>query len=254
MYDDYSMDGIEDLLDFFDTERTAKTIEQQIMTDEFGLDAPIDYYRPYYTKFKTLEVDIDNGITESMVSACRHKAKVIALMFIEAILKKFNLHIDEFWIDNMDEAQLQGVTIVLYDFFILHLREYLLEVITRYIDANSKMLADQFEHNPRIARDASLSAFLKVVDEDYAVIGANVYDVCFLTLNNLNEIEYINHINADNEIQPHIKRFFEEGKISGNFIDVLEQMMADVSNGLKSHMGFEIVAYIKRAHAKNLNQ
>lgn len=253
MYDDYSMDGVEGLLDFFDTERTARTIEQQIMTDDFGLDAPNDYYRPYYTKYKMLEVDIDNGITESMVSECRHKAKVIALMFIDAIMKKFNLKIDEFWIDNMDEAQLQGVTLVLYDFFVLHMREYLFEVLTRYIDANTSMLAEQFEHNPRIARDASLSAFLKMVGEDYAVIGANIYDVCFIALNNLNELEYINHINSDNEIQPHIKRFFEEGKVTGNFIDVLEQMMSDTSNGLKSHMGFEIVAYIKRTYAKNLD-
>lgn len=249
MYEEYSMDGIEDLLDFFDTEKTAKTIEQQIMTDEFGLDAPIDYYRPYYTRYKTLEVDIDNGITEDMVNQCRHKAKVVALMFIDAILKKFNLKIDEFWVENMSESELQGVTLVLYDFFILHMKEYLFEVLTRYIDANHEMLAEQFEHNPRISKDASLSAFLKIMKEEYAVIGANIYDVCSIALNNLNEIEYINHINADNEIQPHIKRFFEEGKLSGNFIDIIERLMSEVSNGLKSHTGFEIIAYLKRHYS-----
>lgn len=243
------MSGVEDLLGFFDTEKTAKTIEKQIMNNDFGLGPIVDYYRPYYAKFKCLEVNIDNGMTSDVVNNCKNKARVIALMFIDAILKKYRLEVDEFWIENLSDIELQGLAVVLYDFFILHIREILLEVFTRYIDANSETLASAFESNPKVTKDAALSAFLAIMPQNYAVIGANIFDVCFMTLTNLNELEFIDYVSSDNEIQPHIKKYFEDGHISGNFIDVLSQMLLTTSNGLKGYVGFELISYLKRVHS-----
>lgn len=248
MYEEYSMGGVEDLLDFFDTEKTAKTIEKQIMNDDFGLGPISDFYRPYYTKFKCLEVNIDNGLTETVVKTCREKARVIALMFIDAILKKYQLTIDEFWIENLGDTDLQGLAVVLYDFFILHIREMLLEVFTRYIDSNAETLAKEYESNPKLTKDAALPAFLQIMPQDYAVIGANIFDVCFLILNNLNEEEFIDYIDSDNELQPHIKKYFEDGHISGNFIDILSRMLLNTANGLKGYIGFELLSYLKRTY------
>lgn len=248
LYEEYSMDGVENLLEFFDTEQTAKTIREHILTDSFGLDLPIDHYKPYYAKFKTLESAVDNGVPEDIVKDCRHKARVIAIMFIDAILKKYQLRIDEHWVENMGENEVQGLTIILYDFFVLRMKEYLFEVITRYIDANAKMLADQLDTNSKVGGGATYAVMLKILPEEYAIIGANIYDVCYIVLNNLSELDYINHVSADNEIQPHLKKFFEEAKITGNFMDAITTMVDHVGNGLKSYLGFEIISYLKRTY------
>ena len=117
MYEEYSMDGIEDLLNFFDLKETEKVIRTQILNSEYGITEVVDYYRPYYAKYQEIQVDIDAGITEDIVRECKQKAKLIALMFISAISEKFNLSVDEDWLDEMPENELQAVTLVLYSFF-----------------------------------------------------------------------------------------------------------------------------------------
>ena len=156
MYDEYSMDGVEDLLDFFNLEETEKIIRDHILNPEdYGIGQTIDYYRPYYVKYQQIHVDIDKGITENDVKICRERAKIIALMFISAISQKFNLDVDDEWLDNMSESELQGVTLILYSFFILNLREILIEVMTKYIDINHEELAKSFEDNPKTNKDAT---------------------------------------------------------------------------------------------------
>lgn len=249
LYDEYSMDGVENLINFFDIEETAKTIEEHILTDQYSMGSLVDYYRPYYVQYKSLKVDIDTGMTEEVVSQCRQKARTIALMFIDAICKKFRLYVDEFWIENLPDEELQGFTVILYDFFILHFKEFLLEVLTRYIDGNAEILASAFETNTKNAKDAAFCALQKLIPFNYAVIGANVYDVCFIILSNLNELDFIDYIDADNEIQPYIKKYFEDAKVTGNFVDVIEEMLQSSDVSLKGYLGFEIIAHLKNAYS-----
>lgn len=249
LYDEYSMDGVENLIDFFDVEETAKTIENNILKDQYSLGTVVDYYRPYYVKYKLLNVDIDTGMTESVVSECRQKARTIALMFIDAICKKFRLYVDEFWIDNLPDEELQGFTLVLYDFFILHFKEFLLEVLTRYIDGNADTLASAFETAAKSAKDAAFCSLQKMIPYNYAVVGANVYDACFIILSSLDEHSFFDYIDADNEIQPIILKYFDDGRISGNFVDVIEEMMQSTNVSLKGYIGFEIIAHLKNSYS-----
>ena len=245
MYEEYSMDGVEDLLDFFNLEETEKIIRDHILNPEdYGIGQSIDYYRPYYVKYQQIHVDIDKGITENDVKICRERAKIIALMFISAISQKFNLDVDDEWLDNMSESELQGVTLILYSFFILNLREILIEVMTKYIDINHEELAKSFDDNPKTNKDATYISLKKVLPSDFVVISSNIYDVCYLILDRMNEEQFIEYIDADNEIQETILSFFQDGHITGNFIDSIDNMIRSNASGLKSSLSFEILAYI----------
>ena len=251
MYEEYSMDGIEDLLNFFDLKETEKVIRTQILNSEYGITEVVDYYRPYYAKYQEIQVDIDAGITEDIVRECKQKAKLIALMFISAISEKFNLSVDEVWLDEMPENELQAVTLVLYSFFVLNLKEILLEVMTKYIDINHEELAQSFDNNPRNNKDATFGTLKKNIPMDFTVIGSNIYDVCYLILDRLNEEQFIDYIDQDNELQEPIKRYFLDGYIQGNFLDAIDEMLRDSNNGLKSQLSFGMLSYIMNTYAED---
>ena len=219
MYEEYSMDGIEDLLNFFDLKETEKVIRTQILNSEYGITEVVDYYRPYYAKYQEIQVDIDAGITEDIVRECKQKAKLIALMFISAISEKFNLSVDEDWLDEMPENELQAVTLVLYSFFVLNLKEILLEVMTKYIDINHEELAQSFDNNPRNNKDATFGTLKKNIPMDFTVIGSNIYDVC-----------YAKGARAQKEYIDYIDEQYNSERLTGILCDVTDIIGANVLN------------------------
>lgn len=252
MYEEYSMDGIENFLDSFNIEETEKIIRDHVLNmGSYGINQSVDYYRPYYVKYHHLKVDIDKGITDDIVKECKNKAKIIALMFINAICTKFNLDVDDEWLDNMSDSELQGVTLMLYSFFVLNLNEVLIEVFTKYIDANHEELAKSFDDNPKTNKDATFISLKNSLPSDFAVIGANIYDVCYLILDRLNEEQFIQYIDGDNEMQEPILNYFLDGHVSGNFIDAIDNMIRSDMSNLKSYLGFELVAYLVNTYHSN---
>lgn len=244
------MEGIEDLLDFFNTEETKKIIDDHILNpDDYGIGQPVDYYRPYHVKYNMLHVDIDKGYTEAEVRKCREKATEIALMFISAICEKFNLVIDEGWLENKSESDLQDIALMLYSLFILNLKEILIEVFTKYIDKNHDDLSKAYDNNPKNNKDATYISLKKILPSDFVVIGANIYEVCYLILDMLNEEEFFTYIDADTEFVKKFMDYFSEGYISGNFLDVIDDMLRSNTSGLKSTISFELMAYIINTHS-----
>ena len=243
--DFYNTDSI---IDYFDLNEMRRIIKEQITDeDDFSVcNTVVDHLQPLYNKYKTIDVNIDNGITIEDVEECHRRYNAISYMFIDAISKKFGIHLSEFWLDEASDDDIALVTLYLYTYFVVDLKMVLVEVLTNYIDANIDELVNEFESSAKNQKDAVYMAYKDTMDPKHAVVCGNIFDVLYHILDTITVEEFFQYSPMDYIPLSYLTEMFEECKIEGDFTDSIFALVKGNSS-LKSIIAFEIIS-----HAKNM--
>lgn len=244
---DYDLYNVDNVVDYFNIDEMKRIISSQITTnDDFSVcSTMIDHLQPLYNRYKNISVDPTHGITVDDVDECRRRFNAISFMFIDAICKKFGIHVSDFWLENASDDQIALLTLYLYTFFVIDFKTVLSEVIENYINANIDDLLSNFETSPKAQKD---NVYKKSIDPKFAVLCINIFDVIFYILDNLDAETYFQYAPEDYLPLPYLTEMFGDCNIEGDFTGKIFEM-AKNNVSLKSILAFEVVAYIKTAHS-----
>jgi hypothetical protein len=248
--DEYSMLGIEDILDYFDIDRTYKLINEQLNDDDLSPSGILpDHLKAMWVKYKAMQVDPDNGIDSSVINAVNDRFDTICRMFIDSISKRYALTLDVGWLEDQPRDTLHSLALLLYTFFVLDIESNLKEVLYKFIVEHSTDLAAHFGENLKNRKDSPYITMKKVMQQDYAVIAANINDVCMWVLDQMDEEEYFSYIDSDYMPKPVIKELFDEGHIAGEFVGHIYNFFVS-NNSMRYRIIFDIISLLKINHKK----
>ena len=120
--DNFAMLGIEDVLDYFDIEKTNKLIHDQLDADEFAPGGIVtDHLKPMWVRYKALKVDPEQALDSSAVEMAKQKFDNICLLFIKVVTERFGITIDIGWLENQSPETIHSIALLLYTFFVIDL-------------------------------------------------------------------------------------------------------------------------------------
>ena len=248
--DNFAMLGIEDVLDYFDIEKTNKLIHDQLDADEFAPGGIVtDHLKPMWVRYQALKVDPEQALDSSAVEMAKQKFDNICLLFIKVVTERFGITIDIGWLENQSPETIHSIALLLYTFFVIDLESTLTEVLYCYIKDHATDLAEHFAEIMKTRKDAPYIAFKKTMTPEYAVIAANIYDICYWILDQMTEEEFMDYVSPDYVPQPHIKAMFDEGHLSGNYVDKIHDYFRK-NGGLRTRICFELISLFKNNHKK----
>lgn len=241
-----TVEDVSEILDTFSLSEISDLLKKQVelKDNDAGL-ITTDYFHPIYLKYRSImeseetSGDIKDEATERFNDVCD--------IFINLICEKFNLAIDQDWKEE-HKTQLPGLVTSLYHFFIRDLSTNLQEVCINYINQNRKTIFEVFEERKN-KKDASTLVNKRNFPVDLAVILANIYDTSTWAIRQLSEEEYIRYMNNDYAPLKVIQSLMEESIISGEFMDVIEEVYEDCV-GLKGQVCFNILSSFKVNNGK----
>ena len=248
--DNFAMLGIEDVLDYFDIDKTNKLIHDQLDADEFAPGGIVtDHLKPMWVRYKALKVDPEQALDSSAVEMAKQKFDNICLLFIKVVTERFGITIDIGWLENQSPETIHSIALLLYTFFVIDLESTLTEVLYCYIKDHATDLAEHFAEIMKTRKDAPYIVFKKTMTPEYAVIAANIYDICYWILDQMTEEEFMDYVSPDYVPQPHIKAMFDEGHLSGNYVDKIHEKKKK-NGGLRTRICFELISLFKNNHKK----
>ena len=243
------MTSVDGLYNYFDTNEIKKLIDDYISTDEFEPSSSLnEYINPLFDKYK--DISSSDSLDSEEKANYSYKFKIICTLIIDAICNKFELSIDEGWFEDLDNSELQTMTIILYSFFISNLFEILIEAIIGFIVNHINELSELYGQDIKTKHGSDYITLEKTVISKYAIVGASVFDVCLYALDNMSEEEFFAHINPDYECLDRIVQLYDDGHMSGNFLDSIIGILKANSNKLLSKLAFEIISIIRRDYKK----
>ena len=136
---------VSEILKVFNIDEITRLIEDQINTnysEDNSSESMVDHLKPlYYTYANLTKYQLDEDARRDaeirFYSVCR--------VFIDAISKKFELGIDNDWLDSNADGNLPALTFALYSFFVLDFSSNVHEVLLNYILKNSDEIYSVFE-------------------------------------------------------------------------------------------------------------
>ena len=249
--DEYSMLGVSDILDCFDVEKTSKLIHEQLSSDEYMPGGMIvDHLKPMWVRYKSLKVDPEYDIDESTVNAAKEKFDNICLLFIDEITRRYGITIDIGWLENCDNTTIHSLALIMYSFFVLDIEENIKEVLYKYIVDHIEDLAYHFGDNIKNRKDSPFLSFKKSMPIEYAIVGADIYNVCYWVLDQMSEEEFFNYIDGDYIPQSYIKSLFDDGRFNGHFVQEIYACFKQ-NSGLRSRICFELISLFKANFGQN---
>ena len=250
MSDEYSMLGIEDILDYFNIDRTYKLIQEQLHDDDMSPSGTLsDHLKPLWVKYKSIQPDPNEGIDSSVMYAVGDRFDTICRMFIDVIAKKFNITLDTGWFEDQPRDTLHSMALLMYTFFVLDLESNIKEVLYKYIVEHSSELAQHFGDNIKTRKDSPFITMRKNMDTDYAIIGANIIDVCMWILDQMTEDEFFELLGDEYMPQSVIKNMFDEGHMDGQFVGNIYNFFIN-NNTVRCRIIFDILTLLKTNNKK----
>ena len=247
---EYDLLGVEELLDYFNIEKTRALINEQLDADITTPGGRLtDHLQPLWSRYSSLEHDHAN-LDPDTYAEIKNKFDSICLMFVEYICKKFDISVDEGWLENLNRSEVHGLAVMLYSFFVIDIENLILEVLIKYIDKNLDILVEQFGDNLKSRKDAAYISLKKTVEPEYAVIGACVFDVCFWIIDQMSENEFFDYIDGDYIPLSYIKGWFDDSHLSGDFMQRIYDLFKNTGDW-KSRICFNIITNIRTRHAKS---
>ena len=237
----------DNIIDCFNIDDMKGIIDDQINsnTDYSECGVIIDHLKPLYAKYKSIEVDVKKGITEDDVIECKNRFNIISLLFCSAICNKFNVTVDEFWLENASDNEKFLLTIYLYTYFVVDFKTILIDIIINYINENYKTLASVFEGDQKNQKGATFNSLKgRLTNDAYAVICANIYDVIFYVLDTLDCEAVLNYSPEDYIPATEFKKMYSDGIIGGTFNESIFALVKRNAT-LKNSIAFEVISYIK---------
>lgn len=235
---DTALIEVSEILKEFNIDEISRIIEDQFNTnysEDSSTDSVVDHLKPLYYTYRTLT---KQQLDEDTKKDAEIRFYSVCNLFINAISKKFNLHIDHEWLDD-NIGYLPGLTYSLYSFFIIDFSSNVYEVLLNYILKNTSEIYEVFE-GMRNKKDSSTLANKKSLSPEMSLIISNIFDISLWIFNKMTEDEFFNYLSDEYTPLKIIKKLFNDGKISGDFIEVINEIFQS-NIRLRSKTCFEMI-------------
>lgn len=244
--DNYNLTEADDILDYFDIDRMTEIVNDQIInaTDYSTCGVVIDYLKPLYAKYKSIQPDLELNIDAAKYGDCTEKFNIIVLLFADAICNKFDIVIDEFWLDNASDDDKFLMILYLYSLFVIDFRTVLTDICINYIDKNYETLGDMLD-TEKTQKSATYNSLLSITNNPkLSIIGSNIFDVIYYIFDTLDMDTLFEYMPEDYLPMNELKTYFEDGIIGG---EIYSKILAYVKSNstLRSAMAFDIISYIR---------
>lgn len=239
---------ISDILKVFDIYEITQLVKDQIntnYTEDNMTETMANHLKPlYYTYANLTKYNLDEDTKKDAMirfySVCR--------VFVEAITNKFNLKVDKEWL-NDNVGNLPSFTFVLYSFFVLDFASNIQEVLLNYVNKNIDELYRLFEEM-KIKKDSATLANKKSLSPEISLVISNIYDITKWIFDNMTEDEFFEYFNSDYLPLSIIKKLFDDGNISGNFMEVINEIFQKNIH-LKSKTCFKLIYGFRNGDLKD---
>lgn len=248
----YNNINADSVVDFFNLDEMNRIIQEQIIgEDDFSVCTTMtDHLKPLYDRYKNINVDVKNGITSDDVDECHKKFNAICMMFITAINKKFNISLDDTFVENASDDEMALVSLYMYTYFVIDFKTILTDILINYMDANIETLSSMFENALKTQKDAVFMSYKSTLDPKYAVVCGNIFDVIYYILDSLTVEDYFKYSPMDYLPSAFLNKLFEECTLCGDFTDKIFAMVK-ANSALRSFLAFEITSHVKRSFKLN---
>ena len=197
---------------------------------------PIDYYKPYYYKYKSLS---EESMSNDAKEALENEFFAIAKTFIHKIETVFEFKINEEWL-NDHYGDIPSIALLLYNYFVLELQQNIEDVVHRALKINTESLYKLFEDR-KSKKDGSTTTYSKLSDPQLGLVLANIHDATVQLIEDMTAEEYV-HYSPDGYIPGEfMMKLFDSGYIGEGFMDVIRKIFLG-STTLRSMICFNIEA------------
>lgn len=253
--DNYNLIEADDILDYFDIDQMTENINDQITnaSDYSVCGVVIDYLKPLYAKYKSIEPDIEKGIDQAKMAECTEKFNIIVLLFTDAICNKFGVSIDEFWLDNASDDDKFLLALYLYSFFVIDFKTIITDICINYIDKNYETLGAMLDSD-KTQKSGTYNSVLSMTNNKYfAAICSNIFDAIYYIFDTLNIDTIFDYTPEDYLPVNELKPMFENGTLGG---DIYGSILKCIKNNstLRSAMAFDINSYIKTTYKSTVTE
>lgn len=244
--DNYNLIEADDILDYFDIDQMTEVVNDQIInaSDYSTCGVVIDYLKPLYAKYKSIEPDIEKGIDYAKMTDCTERFNIIVLMFTDAICNKFGISIDEFWLDNASDDDKFLLALYLYSFFVIDFKTVVTDISINYIEKNSDVLGGMLDSD-KAQKSGTYNAILEITgNKQYAAICTNIFDAIYYIFDTLDNDTVFDYTPEDYLPAEELKPMVENGTVGG---EILPNILKCIKNNstLRSAIAFDIISYIK---------
>ena len=253
-----TMTEIANILEDLDEDILRDLFKSQIISDENYTNLQVNHFQPLHYSYKrAMSMD---GVEEDDIANIKTRYFNICISIIKFILEKYQLEIDESWV-NDKYGSVPSLAMGLYQFFVLDIFHVILESLNNFITKNLDTLYNAFIDIIQ-NKDVSISTNLKIMDPKHAVIASCIYDVTDYSFSMMDPESFFDYI--DNKYVPGllVGKLIKDGIITGDFVNVLASIYKD-NLVLRSRISFELVYRIKErgylqynsiiVHRDNLN-
>lgn len=253
--DNYNLIEADDILDYFDIDQMTEVINDQITnaSDYSVCGVVIDYLKPLYAKYKSIEPDMAKGIDFTKMSDCTEKFNIIVLMFTDAICNKFGVAIDEFWLENASDDDKFLLALYLYSFFVIDFKTIITDICINYIDKNSETLGTMLDSD-KTQKSGTYNSVLSITNnKNMAAICSNIFDAIYYIFDTLNLDTLFDYTPDGYLPAEELKPMFEDGTLGG---DIYSNILGCVKNNstLRSAVAFDVNSYIKTTYKSNTTE
>lgn len=231
---------VSEILDTFNIEEITKLLQSQIDVDEDIGMLRVDHFKPLYYKYQSI-INTESNEAEIKDQA-KQKFLDICTIFLSIISKKFNINIDDNWLDD-NYNNIPGLAMALYSFFVLDMESNIYDVCLNYIKKNQSFVYESFEDRKN-KKDAATLVNKKIMSQEKAIIISNIYDITSWILTQLSEEDFIKYLNIDYLPLKLISNMLEEGLVSGDFMMEINDIYSS-NISLKSSVCFRLISFLK---------
>ena len=249
--DNYNLIEADDILDYFDIDQMREIIRDQITnsSDYSACGVVIDYLKPLYAKYYSIEPNMELGIDSIKYGDCTERFNVIVLMFAEAICNKFNINLDEFWLENASDDDKFVTILYLYTALVIDYKTLLTDICINYIEKNKEALGTML-NSDKSQKSGTYNAIEGYTgDSNLAIICDNVFDAMYYIFDTLNEDTVFDYTPEDYLPVNELKILVEKGILTG---DLFSSILRDLKSNstLRSAIAFDIISYVKIEYSK----
>ena len=199
----------------------------------------IDYYKPYYYKYKSMTEQVMDDDTRSFLEK---EFRELSMTFIRKIESVFEFTLNEEWLA-LHSGDIPSITLLLYSFFVLELGQNIEDSIHRTLKLNSENLYSLFEDRKN-KKDGSTNMYSKLSNPQMGVLLANIHDVTVQVISEMTEEEFLKNLPEGYVPGDFVRKMYEAGNIGDGFMEVIRKIFLN-SSFLKSIICFNIESHYR---------